>query len=1080
MIICGFSYVIITDTNNGAFPYGSEILFCPTNSSGIVTCCRTITIPDGPPPIESPSPAGKPSGLSDSTSLVIVVEPAFAPDISCAATVCAGTIAEYSTSADCETYNWTITGGNLISGQGTPTITVDWTTPSLGSISLSAECGEEFCSLPTIVAIPIIGSNADIQGQTSFCANDVLQYSAPYFGGTQYLWAINPPTAGTILTGQNTNLVAIQWIDIPATISLSYHNDLLDCGGAASLAVAPKPSFEINPIAPVCEGTTSTVTANSLLSFVWSVSGGEVLSGQNTNAITVLWNNAGTATVSALPVNPDAFCNATAQTSATVVPYPQTPEINGATSVCPLQTYIYIASPVQVNTQFIWTVEGGTITAGQNTSTVSVQWNDTPPYQLSVVRQTLTGTVCTSEPVTLSPVPLADSPFTITGSATACPNSLQTYQITPSLIGASYTWTVNPPDVALIAQGQGTGQVSLLFGNMPNTGITLSASYCNLTAELVIDIGALPQPAILQADTLCTGGSIVLSVADLGTGSSYTGYLWKNDSNITISTLPTATITNEGVYSVQVTNDSGCSGFTTHRVYQYTSPVAKILTSVNTNICIQSPSDVPLSAINGTNYAFEWTLDDVAIPATNSPFYTHFGNDIEDSFTYRVLVTDTSNTCSVWSNPRTINHLDCSGGIAPPDTIIVPPPPPANCPPVAGFTLDFTFSTTGTDCNTVTLNTTTSGDFTNFAVHWGEGSVQPFDGISETHTYSSLQVNIYKVTVIGYFIHPVTGLECFRSVLKTYEVPLAARFDIEPACLSNPWRFQDRSYHLPTTGITQWTWDFGDGTPPIIGTQTEMHTFINSGTYTATLTITDGVCTVSSSTTYTVTPLPDAQFTITGGACAGNAQNFMPNDNSLASYFWQFGDGAISMLPNPVHSYAAPGDYTVSLQTLNQQGCYSDVQTQSISLADAPEALPITASDTLFCAGLNATLTAPDGGTSYLWSSGQTTPQISVGTSGAYSVQVTLPTGCVYTSPPVNIQVIPAPSAVISPASPVIVCQGTGGATLQVPSNPNYTYTWSQVNNGLHYNTFLNGGTKTVTVTDTCPDAHQLAVRKYR
>ncbi|QQS30065.1 MAG: PKD domain-containing protein [Sphingobacteriales bacterium] len=995
-----------------------------------------------------------------------MVEPGFAPDISCAATVCEGTIAEYSTSADCETYEWTVTGGNLISGQGTPTITVEWTTPPLGSISLSAECGEEYCSMPTIVAIPIIGSSADIQGQTFFCANDVLQYNAPYFGGTQYVWTINPPTAGTILTGQNTNLIAIQWNDAPATLTLSYHNTLLNCGGVGALIVTPKPSFAINPIAPVCEGSTTTVSANSLLPFVWSVSGGEVVSGQNTNTVTILWNVPGTANISILPVNPDDFCNATAQTTATVVPYPQTPAISGAETVCPLQTYIYTASSEQVNTQFVWTVEGGTITAGQNSPTVSVQWNEAPPYLLSVVRQTMTGTVCTSEPAALSPTPLADSPFTVTGNATACPGSLQTYQITPALTGATYTWTVSPPDAALIAQGQGTGQVSVLFGNMPATSLTLSAAYCNLTAELVINIGVLPQPGILQADTLCTGSSIVLSAADLGGGPPYTGYLWKNASNTTISNLPTATINGEGVYSLQVTNESGCTGFTTHRVYQYTSPVAKILTAVNTNICIQFPPEIELYAIDGTNYAFEWTVDDVPVSGSNSPFLTHSGSGIVGNYPYQVLVTDTSNTCSVWSNLVTIHQVDCSGGIAPPDTVIVPPPPPMNCPPVAGFNIDFTLSTTGTDCNTVTLNATTSGDFTGFSVHWGEGSLQPFDGISETHTYSSLQVNIYKITLIGYFIHPVTGQPCFRTLMKTHEVPLAARFDIEPACLSSAWKFQDRSYYLPTTGITQWLWDFGDGTPPLDGTQTEMHTFTNSGTYTATLTISDGNCTVSSSNNYTVAALPNAQFTVSGGECAGNAQNFVPDENSLAAYFWQFGDGNTSGLSNPVYTYAAPGDYAVSLQTLNQQGCYSALQTQSITVAGAPEPQPVTASDTLFCAGLNATLTAPDGGVSYLWSSGQTTPSIIVSTSGNYSVQVTLPSGCVYTSPSVNIQVIPAPSATLSPASPVNICLGSS-VTLQAPANENHTYVWSQNDNGLPYNTFINNGIQTVTVTDT-------------
>ncbi|GEM_PF-1797943 len=1039
--------------------FGADINLCVYDTG--IECCQTITIPDGPPPAQAPQTAGKPAEYADTASLVIVVEPGFAPDISCASTVCEGTVADYSTSATCETYLWEVIGGEILSGQGTPTITVQWNNPSLGSISLSAECGAEYCSLPTVVAIPIIGSIAVIQGQTTFCANDVLQYSAPYFGGTQYQWAINPPGAGVIVSGQNTPLITVQWGNAPATLALTYQNNLLNCGGAASLSVAPKPSFSINPIEPVCEGATSTLSANSLLPFVWSVSGGEILSGQNTNTITVLWNSAGTFSVTIAPVNPDAFCNTTAQASATVAPYPETPQIAGASTVCPLQTYTYTASPALPNTQFIWTIAGGTITAGQNSPTVQVQWTDTPPYLLTVVRQTITGVVCTSEPATISPAPLASSPFVITGSNNACPNSQITYQISPSLIGASYTWSVSPPDAALIVQGQGAGQVSLLFGNTPNTLLTLSASYCNLTAQLPINIGALPQPLIVQADTLCTGSSITLSAADVGSGLPYAAYVWKNAQNTTISTLPTATISAEGIYTLQVTNTSGCSAFTSHRVYQYTSPVATILGANAVSLCVQNPTNYELIALDGTNYAFQWTLDNVPIPGANTPFLTHLGTATEGSFPYRVLITDTSTTCTKLSGLVNILHITCTGGGGgtPSDTL--------TCPPIAGYSLSSSLSADGANCQTITVNATYSGDFTNFGISWGDGTPQqPFNGVSATHTYSSESVGNFRVRIFGYFIHPVTGAECLRIAEAIHQIPLFARFDLEPACLGSDWVFQDRSYYMPTTTISQWVWDFGDGAPPLTGAQTEAHAYTTPNDYTASLTITNGVCSASATQNLTVAPLPDAEFTVNGGDCAGNTLSFLPNDASLAAYLWQLGNGVSTAQPNPVYSYASPGAYAVSLQTVNEQGCYSEPQTQIITITDAPEAQPITASDTLFCAGLSATLTAPAGGAAYLWSLGQTTPEITVSTSGFYSVQVTLPSGCVYTSPAVNIQVIPAPSAVISPPSPVVVCSGTE-ATLYAPNNPNYTYAWSQNNNGLSFNSFVSGGAKTVTVTDT-------------
>ncbi|QQS30068.1 MAG: PKD domain-containing protein [Sphingobacteriales bacterium] len=610
-------------------------------------CDTFITIPD-----TSPRPAQK-DGES-TASMVIVIEPGFAPQISCVATVCQGTIADYSTDADCETYLWEVSGGQILSGQGTPAISVEWTTPPLGSISLSAGCGEETCNQPTVAAVPVIGGTVTIEGQSNFCLNETLQYTAPYFGGTAYQWSIVPPSAGTILSGQGGNLITVQWGASAATLQLNYQNNLLNCGGSASLAVQPKPAFALNPVSPVCEGNSMSISANSMASFVWSVSGGEIISGQNSSQILLLCSASGSMTVSATPVNPNTFCNASAQTSFTVVPYPQTPAtINGSTQICPLQTYTYSAAPLQPNTQFIWTVTGGTIIAGQNSPTVQVQWNDSVPNSLSVVRQTLTSPVCTSLPATLSVSTIDDATFTISGATTVCPNSQPTYLITPILPNATYTWSVIPSDEVELVQGQNSGTVSLLFGNSAAGTVTLSAAYCNIVATLPISIGAKPVPFITQTDTLCTGNSVQLSVSDLVGTEPYTGYLWKNSAGSAIGINPTTFITTEGVYSVQVTNTSGCVGLASHRVNQYTSPEAQAFVSSHV-VCIQNPDDVDLIAIDGTNYAFMWIVNGSVISSANTPFLTHLGNDVEGSFVYRVLVTDTQNTCTKLSPPKTL------------------------------------------------------------------------------------------------------------------------------------------------------------------------------------------------------------------------------------------------------------------------------------------------------------------------------------------------------------------------------------------------------------------------------------------
>ncbi|WP_211530393.1 lectin like domain-containing protein [Methanocalculus chunghsingensis] len=52
------------------------------------------------------------------------------------------------------------------------------------------------------------------------------------------------------------------------------------------------------------------------------------------------------------------------------------------------------------------------------------------------------------------------------------------------------------------------------------------------------------------------------------------------------------------------------------------------------------------------------------------------------------------------------------------------------------------------------------------------------------------------------------------------------------------------------------------------------------------------------------------------------------------AWFWEFGDGAISRLNHPTHTYTAPGDYTVNLTVSNSQGQESEIKTGYISIPD--------------------------------------------------------------------------------------------------------------------------------------------------
>jgi predicted transcriptional regulator len=98
------------------------------------------------------------------------------------------------------------------------------------------------------------------------------------------------------------------------------------------------------------------------------------------------------------------------------------------------------------------------------------------------------------------------------------------------------------------------------------------------------------------------------------------------------------------------------------------------------------------------------------------------------------------------------------------------------------------------------------------------------------------------------------------------------------------------------------------------------------------------------------------------------------------------------------------------------------------------------------CAGASVTLTASAGST-YLWSTGATTPSIVVTTAGARTVTVTNAAGCSTTSSPTNIVVNALPTPSVTSVGSTTICQGAT-VTLTTANGTGLTYQWQ--NNGTN------------------------------
>lgn len=205
------------------------------------------------------------------------------------------------------------------------------------------------------------------------------------------------------------------------------------------------------------------------------------------------------------------------------------------------------------------------------------------------------------------------------------------------------------------------------------------------------------------------------------------------------------------------------------------------------------------------------------------------------------------------------------------------------------------------------------------------------------------------------------------------EYDLTAGFSQSPSCIGNSGTGTFTNTSSPIVGnrmysvaaflgieAVQYTWNFGDGSASVNAIDTS-HTYGGAAPWTVTLVDTlfgwTSTCTdfVAQSTGQPAV----SGFTSVESGFTSTFTSTSIGDPWL-SHLWDFGDGNTDTVPNPVHTYGAPGTYTVCLLTFNS--CGADTLCQAITIANpAPSndtcggALPISCGDVLSGSNLTAT-----------------------------------------------------------------------------------------------------------------------------
>jgi gliding motility-associated-like protein len=220
------------------------------------------------------------------------------------------------------------------------------------------------------------------------------------------------------------------------------------------------------------------------------------------------------------------------------------------------------------------------------------------------------------------------------------------------------------------------------------------------------------------------------------------------------------------------------------------------------------------------------------------------------------------------------------------------------------------------------------------------------DGINPT-TFTEWEPSITFPDFGQYFGRLVLnpGEQCSDTAIIRVNIfpEIMAGFDFEyDTCVAGPVSFIDESTS-PIQGITNWTWDFGDG----LGSsgETPDHLFREPGTYDVNLTVEDiNGCTDEAELTVDYFPVPNLLIVAPNtfeNCVPGTIQfaNLSEPINSDYQIDWDFGDGNISEQISPSHTYETPGTFDVSLSITSPIGCETDtVFEELILITPAPEA----------------------------------------------------------------------------------------------------------------------------------------------
>ncbi|MFM7645005.1 MAG: gliding motility-associated C-terminal domain-containing protein [Sphingomonadales bacterium] len=901
--------------------------------------------------------------------------------------------------------------------------TVTVSTAGSYTVTVTDANGCSVTSAPTVVTVNPLPATAAITGTSSVCIGGTTLLSTT---ATNPVWssantAVATVAANGLVTGVSAGTAVVSYTITNAN----------GCTNTASVTVTvnqlPTAAIATVGATTFCQGGSVTLLASNApagmtYTYQWRLNG---------TAITGATANSYVATTSgsySVTITTNSNCAATsAATTVTVNPLPVLAANTGATSVCENGT----VTLANAQAGGLWSTANNTVATINAVTGVVTGIN---PGTTTLTYTFTNANGCTnsvSTNFTVNALPAAV--ITANGPTTFCQ-------------GASVTLTANAGSSYLWSTGATTQSITV--NNTLDVTVTVTnANGCSATSAITsVIVNSLPVANItsLNGNAFCQGGSVTLVAS---TGASYA---WSNGA-ITQS----VNVTSSQTLTVTVTNANGCSATSApFSVTMNPAPVATVIANGPTTFC--AGGSVVLSAPAAASYLWnsgETTQTIVAsVDGPYSVTITNGNGCTATSANTNITVlpvpsvqaiagsnavcagstTTLTNTTigGVWSsNNAAVATIAANGqvtGVSAGSATITYTVTNANgCSNAVSFTINV---------NAATALTPIAG-----TASVCEGATTSLANAQVGGTWSSSDVAIATVAANG----TVSGVSAGSvTITYTYTNASGCTSSVNQALVVNALPVASVTASGTTTfcaggsvtltapaGMT-YAWSTGESTQSI--------TVSTTGSYAVTITNANGCSATSAPVAVTVNALPAVSIANVGATtfCAGGSVTLISPLNSTYNYAWNNGANAIAGASNNTYVASATGSYSLTVTDAN--GCTATSAAIPVTVNALPVVTAAANGPTTFCAGGSVTLTA-SGAATYAWSTGATTPSITVNASDVVTVVGTTVNGCSSTSNAITVTVNALPVATIT-SSGSTACLGS---TVTLTANGGATYAWS-------------------------------------